>query len=595
MGLQTHVGDNERSVRECQPGGPPRLLVRHTATPLSSCSQIATILNNDTKEKFTVTTKRQISLPKRPSTPVRPSAHNGALMPLALGCSFPLAATILDILGQGLPFSLGNILAVQQAQPLHWLLDLVPVAMLCLLTRKKTWVAATPLAAQQPDIRRSTTSPAADSPAQSQKAISTLQDELISVKNQLDQVRTRENTLNTLIDNANDAILMLSVDGTVTSVNRGAEGMLGWTRQEMVGHPLSNMLALPSVSQLEEYLAQILSNPSAPAMIDLEFVHSNGTGLWAEGCSSVIRDAANQPTSLVVIYRDLSHRQQQSAIHDTEPHTAIMQQQDEPYLQTDQQPQASLSPEYEVTQSGTIKMPGFMTSLAPATDSLLERETTPSKATPAFVPPLEEINLQEQEESSASVQFAFVDKELGSDIRVTPLVSMRFVLNEEPAAESQEVVAAPVQFAFVNDTESKVQRFSSAVTLLSLADTLELEMPHLSCSPFDFSEALSNIGGDENLLAELASIFLEEYLEILKNVRTAVRSNNGEALVYYAHALKGSVSNFAAGDAEGAARKLEQIGREGDLADAPKVLSELESALSRLTPALNDLVIQGAA
>jgi HPt (histidine-containing phosphotransfer) domain-containing protein len=310
-------------------------------------------------------------------------------------------------------------------------------------------------------------------------------------------------------------------------------------------------------------------------MIDLEFVHSDGTRLWAEGCSSVIRDAANQPTSLFMIYRDLSHRQQQSASHDTEPHTAIMQQQEDPHLQTDQQPQVSLSPAYEVIQTA---------------DSLSE-----SEAAPAFAPPLKEIDLQGQEQSSAPVQFTFVDDESGSDTRMTPSVSMRFALDGEPATGSQEVTNAPVQFAFVNDTESESRRFSPATSALSLADTPQLEMPHLSSSPFDFSEALSNIGGDENLLAELASIFLEEYPEILKSVRTAVGNNDGEALVYFAHALKGSVSNFVAMDAQSAARKLEQIGREGDLSDAPKALSELELALSRLTPALNDLAIQGAA
>ena len=73
------------------------------------------------------------------------------------------------------------------------------------------------------------------------------------------------------------------MDGPVTSVNRGAEEMLGWTRQEMVGQPVNNMLALSSVPRLEEYLAYLLSDPAAPAMIDLEFIHSDGTGLWAEG------------------------------------------------------------------------------------------------------------------------------------------------------------------------------------------------------------------------------------------------------------------------------------------------------------------------
>ena len=553
-------------------------------------------MNNATKEKFTVTTKRQTPLPKRPSAPARPSSNNSALFPLALGCSFPLAATILDILGQGLPFSLGSIIAVQQAQPLHWLLDLVPVAMLLLSPKKKPSVARTSLVSQQPGVRGSIASPAGDPPAQPQKAITTLQNELTSVKNQLDEVRAREATLSNLIDNAKDAILTLSVDGTVTSVNRGAEEMLGWTRQEMVGQPLNNLLSLSSVPRLEEHLAQLLSTSSTPSMIDLEFVHSHGTGLWAEGWSSVIRDAVNQPTSLLMIYRDLSHRQQHSADRDAGPHPAILRQQDEPQLQLDQQPQVSLAPADEGTQSEALQVPGFLTGLAPAADTRSESEAAPSKAAPAVAPPLAEIDLQGQEQSSTPVQFAFVDDESGSATHVTPSVSTRFAPDEETTAESQEASAAPVQFTFVDDeSESESQLSSPAATQLSFADKPRPEIRHPYSSPFNFSEALSNIGEDENLLVELASIFLEEYPGILENVRTAVGNNDGEALVYYAHALKGSVSNFVAGDTESAARKLEQIGREGDIADAPKVLSELETALSRLTPALSDLAVQGAA
>lgn len=535
-------------------------------------------------------TKQPTSLPKRSSAPVRPSSHSSALLPLALGCSFPLVATMLDILGQGLSFSLGSIIAVQQAQPLHWLLDLVPVAMLSLPTRKKPSVAATPLASQKPSMRGSTASPITDSPAQPQKAITTLQDELASVKNQLGQAHVREANLNNLIDKAKDAILTLNVEGTITSVNRGAEEMLGWTRQEMVGQPLNNLLSLSSVPQLDEHLAQILSIPGVPSMIDLEFIHSDGTGLWAEGCSSVLRDAANQPTSLLMICRNLRHRQQQSTGGDAVSHTTVLQSQDEPQSQIDQQPQDPPSPAYEVTQSGALKVPGFSTSLAPAANVLSENE-----AAPALVPPLEEIAQQEHETSSASVQFALVDDESESPTAVTPSVSARVFFDEETAAESQEVSAAPVQFALVDVTKSALQPLSPAAPQLSIVDKPKLETPHSSSSPFNFSEALSNIGGDENLLAELASIFLEEYPEILGNVCTAINNNDGEALVYYAHALKGSVSNFVAGDTESAARKLEHIGREGDLADAPEVLNELEKALSRLAPALSDLAIQGAA
>lgn len=506
--------------------------------------------------------KPHTPLPKRPAAPAQSAAQNSPLIPLALGCSFPLAATILDIFGQGLPFSLGSIVTVQQAQPLHWLLDLVPVAMLCLPTRKKPAGVAPTRAIQQPGMRESTPVSTADSLAKPQKAVSTLQDELTSLKTQLDQVRTREQTLITLLDSAKDAILTLTPEGQILSVNRGAEEMLGWTRQEMVGHPINNLLSLPSVPRLEEHLALLLSEPAAPTMINLEFVHSNGTGLWAEGCGSVMRDAANHPTSLLIIYRDLSHRRQSLAHqhtqpYDTEPHTETRQHQEEPYLQTDHQPSLSLS---------------------------LVSEASPSA----------ESDLHEPKESEALVQFSFVDNESGRDTRETPVAPTSEFLTAETTESSQLVFSFSSPRADTNDSASDPQQASAASPLFALVGQPKSETP-ASASAFNFSEALTNMGDDETLLAELATIFLEEYPEVLNNVRTAVENNDEKALVYFAHALKGSVSNFVARDAENAARKLEQIGREGDLADAPQVLADLETALSRLAPALNDLAVRKAA
>lgn len=42
------------------------------------------------------------------------------------GCCFPVGATLLDILVQGLPINMGSIIQVQQAQPLHWIIDTAP-------------------------------------------------------------------------------------------------------------------------------------------------------------------------------------------------------------------------------------------------------------------------------------------------------------------------------------------------------------------------------------------------------------------------------------------------------------------------------------
>ncbi len=77
-----------------------------------------------------MTTEQQPTSPKDPSARAWPFLGREALLPLALGCSVPLAATILDIFGQGLPFSLASIIVVQWARPLHWLLDLIPLVLL---------------------------------------------------------------------------------------------------------------------------------------------------------------------------------------------------------------------------------------------------------------------------------------------------------------------------------------------------------------------------------------------------------------------------------------------------------------------------------
>ncbi len=535
-------------------------------------------------------TKRQTPPAKRPPAPVRPSADNGAWMPLALGCSFPLAALVLDILGQGLSFSLESIITVLQNQPLHWLLLLVPVAMLTLVPKKKPTVTRTPVA-QPPGMQGTIAAPAVSAPAQSQKAITTLQDELTSVKNQLSQSRARETSITTLLDNAKDAILTLNVEGEITSVNRGAEEMFGWTRQEMVGHPLNNLLALPSVPRVEEHFAQLLKTPTAPSIINLEFVHSDGTGLWAEGCSSVVRDEANQETSLLVIYRSLRHRQQPPAGHDAETPPAMVQPREESQLQLDQAADTSPAPAYERPQSGALTMSGFLTTHAQAVDPVAE-----SEAPSALTPSLKEIDQMEQAQASALLQFTLVDTHADSFLQTTPSVSTQLSLDQQPPHDSHDTAPAPLQFTLV-DTQAngEAQSSPSATAQLSVTGTPPPGTRPPSSPPFNFSEALSNIGGDEALLAELAGIFLEEYPQIIENVRIAVGNKDVESLVYYAHALKGSVGNFVAVDTQNAARRLEQMGREGDIADAPQVLIELEAALSRLTPALSDLAVQGAA
>jgi len=105
----------------------------------------------------------------------------------------------------------------------------------------------------------------------------------------------------------------------------------------------------------------------------------------------------------------------------------------------------------------------------------------------------------------------------------------------------------------------------------------------------DESVALGRVGGDMDLLKEVAELFLADYPNTLDQIRDAVAGGDASALERSAHSLKGSVSTFGAKRAFEAALALEQQGRSSNLAGAQEGLRKLEEALTSLRPELEAL------
>jgi two-component system, sensor histidine kinase and response regulator len=116
-----------------------------------------------------------------------------------------------------------------------------------------------------------------------------------------------------------------------------------------------------------------------------------------------------------------------------------------------------------------------------------------------------------------------------------------------------------------------------------------LEVPEAGGSPVDTTKILERIGGDTDLLKELAALFTADCPGMLQDIRDAVHEENAEALLKAAHALKGSVGNFAADAAVQAALRLETMGRNQDLAEASQALTELEREVDRVREVLSAL------
>ncbi len=106
----------------------------------------------------------------------------------------------------------------------------------------------------------------------------------------------------------------------------------------------------------------------------------------------------------------------------------------------------------------------------------------------------------------------------------------------------------------------------------------------------DSCALLARVENDEALLRELIELFLTDCPRMMKEIREAVTRRDAEALQRAAHTLKGSVSNFTSRDAFEAARDLEEIGRNRDLARADQAWTALEDAMRQFQSALAALM-----
>jgi HPt (histidine-containing phosphotransfer) domain-containing protein len=105
---------------------------------------------------------------------------------------------------------------------------------------------------------------------------------------------------------------------------------------------------------------------------------------------------------------------------------------------------------------------------------------------------------------------------------------------------------------------------------------MSLQPPH---SAVDRQLSLTRVGGDVDLLREIAALFIEDCPRALAELGQAVEQKDASKLENAAHALKGSVANFGAQASVDAAFRLEQMGRAGKLSESAEALAALEHAL----------------
>jgi two-component system sensor histidine kinase/response regulator len=99
--------------------------------------------------------------------------------------------------------------------------------------------------------------------------------------------------------------------------------------------------------------------------------------------------------------------------------------------------------------------------------------------------------------------------------------------------------------------------------------------------------------GDDDLLRELAAVFLEDYPGRLRDILDALQAQKADAVARAAHTLKGGASVLCENGPTPVVRELEAAAKAGDLGRAQTLYGELERQMEFLRRDLESLVAAG--
>jgi HPt (histidine-containing phosphotransfer) domain-containing protein len=109
----------------------------------------------------------------------------------------------------------------------------------------------------------------------------------------------------------------------------------------------------------------------------------------------------------------------------------------------------------------------------------------------------------------------------------------------------------------------------------------------------DLPGALSRADGDQDLFLILAGLFLQESPKEAAAARAALERQDRAGLAAAAHKLKGSVAEMCAPRLFESTKRLEELGRQGEFAEASSVCADVERDLAEVHAALRGLIAGG--
>lgn len=143
-----------------------------------------------------------------------------------------------------------------------------------------------------------------------------------------------EHFLSAIIDSSDDAIVTKNLDGIVTSWNKGAERVFGYTAEEMIGQPILKVIPPDRKAEEPAILAR-LRNGERVDHFDTKRLHKDGHEFDISLTISPVRNRAGEIVGASKIARDISLQKQAERVLATANEETMRQnQQKDEFLTT---------------------------------------------------------------------------------------------------------------------------------------------------------------------------------------------------------------------------------------------------------------------
>ncbi len=194
---------------------------------------------------------------------------------------------------------------------------------------------------------------------------------------------------------------------------------------------------------------------------------------------------------------------------------------------------------------------------------------------------LMDVQMPEMDGLEATRMIRQLEKKAGTHTPIAAMTAHAMRGDRERCLDAgmDEYIAKPVRAKVLFQTIGKLldgAARSQAAPVQSAADA----------SLVQWDQSLDAVGGDRELLEELAAAFLQETPELLAGIEQAVAAGDCSEVQRQAHSLKGSLRFFGADAASETALCVEDLGRRGELTAARDMLPVLNEVVNRVQAAI---------